>query len=112
QEACRYYNQVLRAAGWLRVPEANFEDVNPFLYYLRVPDGRRDEFRTKLEGFGIETGVHWHPAHRLTRFAECRRGPLDVTERAADELVSLPLHADMDCGVLDRVCEAVLSVPL
>jgi dTDP-4-amino-4,6-dideoxygalactose transaminase len=112
QWACRQYNEQLAEADWLDLPDTDFADVNPFLYYVRVPGGRRDEFRAKLEGFGIETGVHWHPAHRLTQFSTCRQGPLTVTDRAADDLVSLPLHSDGDPETIDRVCEAILAFPL
>jgi dTDP-4-amino-4,6-dideoxygalactose transaminase len=112
QAACRQYNELLSGAPGLRVPDTDFADVNPFLYYLRVGSGRRDDFRSKLESFGIETGIHWHPAHRLSLFADCRQGALDVTDRVADEIVSLPLHSGMALDTVDRVCEAVLAFPI
>ena len=108
QAACRQYNETLAATGWLALPDSDFADVNPFLYYVRVAASLRGAFRAHLDGAGIETGIHWHPAHRLTQFAGCRRGPLAVTDRAADEIVSLPLHSGMSSGTVDRVCEAVL----
>lgn len=112
QAASRRYSEQLAGVPWLRLPDTDFADVNPFLYYVRVPDDRRDDFRSKLESYGVETGVHWHPNHRLTQFAACRRSSLAVTDRAADEIVSLPLHSGMDLELVDRVCEAVTAFPM
>jgi dTDP-4-amino-4,6-dideoxygalactose transaminase len=112
QAACRRYNEILGGAPGLRVPDTDFAEVNPFLYYVRVGSGRRDDLRSKLESLGVETGIHWFPAHRLTQFVDCRQGALDVTDRVADEIVSLPLHSGMCLDTVDRVCEAVLSFPI
>ena len=112
QAACQRYVDNLGDTPWLRVPDTSFGEVNPFLFYVRVGDGRREDFRSKLEAFGIETGVHWHPAHRLTQFADCRQGPLSVTDAVADEIVSLPLHSGMSLDTVDRVCDVALSFPV
>ncbi|HET9897521.1 MAG TPA: DegT/DnrJ/EryC1/StrS family aminotransferase [Streptosporangiaceae bacterium] len=79
------------------------------LYTVRVP--RRDSVRTELASRGIQTGVHYPvPCHLqppLRRFAD---GPLPVAERAATELLSLPLFPHMTDGQVDRVCDALSEV--
>jgi len=109
QAACRLYTARLGHLDGLAVPEGDVDGLNPFLYYVRVRDGRRQEFREHLAALGVETGIHWVPVHQLTLFAGCRRGPLDVVDRAGEEIVSLPLHSGMPEEVVERVCEAVLS---
>jgi dTDP-4-amino-4,6-dideoxygalactose transaminase len=78
------------------------------LYVVRVPD--RDAFRSRLEGRGVGTDVHYPRAvHEQPAFARFTRGPLPVTERAMREVVSLPLDPLLTDAEADRVIEAVLS---
>ena len=109
REACRAYNARLGQVDGVVVPASDFEDVTPFLYYVRVPGGRRDAFRAHLAERGVDTGIHWQPGHGFTLFRGCRRGDLSVTERVGREIVSLPLHSRMPAAVVDRVCDAVLE---
>lgn len=109
QAACRTYRDRLGDIDGLTIPGGDFGDVNPFLYYVRVGDGRRQALREHLAGMGVETGIHWVPIHRLTLFRDCRAGDLSVTNRAADEILSLPLHSDMPDSVVNQVCDAVVS---
>jgi len=107
RRACRYYNQHLGKISEIRVPLTDFEDITPFLYYIRVPSRRRDALRGDLQDHGIETGVHWQPAHWLTRFKNCRRGDLTTTDAVGTEIMSLPLHSNMSVETLDRVIDKV-----
>ena len=109
REACRTYNARLAGVPGITVPQTDFADVTPFLYYLRVEGDRRDAFRQHLADRGIDTGIHWQPGHWFKLFRDCRRGDLTVTERVGREIVSLPLHSKMAAATLDRVCEAVLA---
>jgi dTDP-4-amino-4,6-dideoxygalactose transaminase len=109
QAACERYRERLDGVEGITVPVADVSRLNPFLYYVRVAADRRDAFRGHLARLGIDTGIHWTPAHTMTLFQPCRRGPLPVTERAAAEVVSLPLHSAMPGSVVDRVCDAAAS---
>jgi len=109
QAACRTYRARLSDVDGLTVPGGELDDLNPFLYYVRVGADCREAFREHLAGQGVETGIHWVPIHRLSLFQGCRRGDLSVTERAADEIVSLPLHSAMPAHLVHQVCDAVES---
>ena len=67
--------------------------------------------RAELARRGIETGVHYPvPCHLqppLRRFAD---GPLPVAERAASELLSLPMFPHMGQTEVEYVCEALSDV--
>lgn len=107
--ACRYYNQNLRNIPGVTVPKADFVDITPFLYYIRVPGDKRDALRASLAAQGIDTGIHWQPGHWFTLLKDCRRGDLSVTDKAGHEVVSLPLHSMMTTDTLDRVIEGISS---
>ena len=109
QTACERYIERLGHLDGMSVPAADVSGLNPFLFYVRVPGGLRDAFRDHLSALGIDTGIHWTPAHTMSLFQPCRRGDLPVTERVAAEVVSLPLHSGMPPGLVDRACDAAAS---
>jgi dTDP-4-amino-4,6-dideoxygalactose transaminase len=109
QAACRAYTERLAGIDGLRVPSGDVDGLNPFLYYVRVADGRRQAFREHLVARGVETGIHWLPVHQTTLYGGCRRGDLSVTDAAAEEIVSLPLHSGMAIETVERVCDVARS---
>lgn len=92
---CRRYNEQLQDIGELIIPKTNFEDITPFLYYIRVHADKRDALREYLKQQGVDTGIHWQPGHWFTLLKSCRKGDLCVTDRIGREIVSLPLHSQM-----------------
>ncbi|MBV9218468.1 MAG: DegT/DnrJ/EryC1/StrS family aminotransferase [Methylobacteriaceae bacterium] len=107
--SCRYYNRYLGGVSEIIVPKTDFADVTPFLYYVRVPAGRRQQLREFLAAKGIDTGIRWQPGHWFSLLKDCRRADLPVTERIGHEIVSLPLHSSMPIDVLDRVIDGMIS---
>jgi dTDP-4-amino-4,6-dideoxygalactose transaminase len=109
REACRYYNARLGGVEQIRVPDTDFAEVTPFLYYIRVAPEEREALRAHLRERGVDTGIHWQPGHWFTLFKECRQGDLTVTNRVGHEILSLPLHSGMGHETLERVAEGVRS---
>jgi len=105
--ACRHYNTVLADVEGVITPQTNFDDVAPFLYYIRVLDGHRDALIDALKAAGVDTGIHWIPGHRFTFMQNARRGDLSVTNRVGSEILTLPLHSFMDLETVDQVANAV-----
>jgi dTDP-4-amino-4,6-dideoxygalactose transaminase len=109
RSTCREYNKRLGGIPGLIVPDSDFADVTPFLYFVRVTGGRRDAFRDFLRERGVDTGIHWQPGHWFSLLKPFRRGDLSVTEKIGREIVSLPLHSLMPAETVDKVCETVRS---
>lgn len=109
REAARYYNQRLQDVSGITVPDTDFHDIAPFMYFIRVLDQRRDSLRSHLRERGVDSGIHWKPGHWFTLFKNCRRGDLSVTDQVGAEILSLPLHSRMTTGTLDRVIDGVRS---
>jgi dTDP-4-amino-4,6-dideoxygalactose transaminase len=109
RDSCIYYNDGLRDVPDVIVPKTDFNDVTPFLYYIRVPAGRRQALRESLKGKGIDTGIHWQPGHAFSLFKGYRRGDLSVTDRIGNEILSLPLHSSMAREDSNRVIDAITS---
>jgi dTDP-4-amino-4,6-dideoxygalactose transaminase len=107
RRACRLYSKLLDGLPGLGLPASDFADVAPFIYYVRVLGGRRQGLIDALGQRGVDTGIHWMPGHRFSLFSACRRGPLAVTERVGDEILTLPLHSFMDDATVELVAAAV-----
>lgn len=87
------------------------------LYVVRVP--QREAVQMRLADAGIETGIHYPiPLHRTAAYADAgfAAGDLAVTERAAAQILSLPmfptLGTDDQRYVIERLLEFVAATPL
>ena len=78
-------------------------------YTVRVPEDR-DGFAQALQAeHGVGTGVYYPtPVHRLPSYDLSLELP--VTERAAAEVLSLPVHPALSSDDVDRIVEAVNAV--
>ncbi|MGZ4591637.1 MAG: DegT/DnrJ/EryC1/StrS family aminotransferase [Actinomycetes bacterium] len=78
-------------------------------YTIRVPEDRDAVAKALAEEHGVGTGVYYPiPNHRLPSF----KLELDLpqTEKAAAEVLSLPVHPALDQGDLERIVDAVNTV--
>ena len=78
------------------------------LYVVRVP--RRDEVLARLQAEGIGAGIHYPtPLHLHGALKELGYGPGDfpMAEKAAGEILSLPLHPHLTADQQERVADAL-----
>jgi len=79
-------------------------------YTVRLKPGRRDRVAAALKTEGIPTAIyyskplHRQPAYRHFPIAD---GGVPVSDRLADEVLSLPMHAYLEPPVQDRIIDAV-----
>ena len=111
QRVCRAYNEAFRKKPGLKIPQTDFSDVSPFIYSLRVLDGRRDALIAHLQKLAVDVGIHFIPVHKHTYFAQCRRSDMTVTDKVAAEVLTLPLHSNMKPEFVERVIAGVTSFP-
>ena len=79
-------------------------------YTLRLAPGKREEFARALQAEGIPTAIYYaKPLHRQTAYRgfPVAAAGLAVSERLADEVISLPMHAYLDEPTQDRIVDAV-----
>ena len=83
-------------------------EPNWHLYVVRVKD--RDSLRAHLSEKGIATGIHYpipvhlQPAYQSMDFAA---QSFPVTEEYANEIVSLPMYAELTPDAIEYVCDAI-----
>lgn len=78
-------------------------------YTIRVVDDRDGFAKALREEYGIGNGVYYPiPNHRLPSLAKFAPGlELPETERAARQVISLPVHPSLTRRHLDRIVKAV-----
>ena len=109
QKTCNYYYKNLSSLDWLDAPYADFSSITPFLYYVRVKNGKRTELRNHMYKYGVDTGIHWQAGHKFSYFSNCRHGDLSVTELIVDEILSIPLHSNMKNSDAECVVQSMES---
>lgn len=109
REVCQAYSEAFKHIDGLRVPDTDFSNVSPFIYSLRVLDGRRSALVAHLQKRDIEVGIHFVPVHKHTYFKGSRCSDMAVTNRVVEQVLTLPLHSNMDRRLAGRVIEGVRS---
>jgi dTDP-4-amino-4,6-dideoxygalactose transaminase len=119
--------QLRHAGGWIDARRGNAARLTELLsgvetplqlpgakhiyqqYTVRVPDGRRDSLQHALRAAEIESAVyyplclHQQPLYQQRGIG----GGFPVAERAATEVLSLPVHAALTASDVERVAAAV-----
>ncbi len=106
----RHYNSVLEDAGVITpaIPDGGRHVF--YCYVVRVGGGKREALRAFLADRGIGTGVHYPvPIHlqEAAAFLGYRKGDLPVTERLSEEVLSLPMYAELTDTQIETVAGAV-----
>lgn len=109
REIAATYHEALADLEKLRLPLTLEGNVHAWhLYVVRVPD--RDGVLAALHDRGIGAGIHYpYPLHLTAAFADLPwgEGAFPVAERAASEIVSLPMYPHLQDEQLQRVVHAV-----
>lgn len=109
QKVCQHYNSAFKNIEGVKTPQSDFKNISPFIYVLRVLDGKRKALIEHLKTKSIETGIHWTPVHKFSFFANSRCGDLTITNKISNEILTLPLHSNMKEEYVNRVIEGVQS---
>jgi dTDP-4-amino-4,6-dideoxygalactose transaminase len=107
--AHRYHELLKEAKDAIAIPvEAPWTKGVYHLYVVRVQD--REALQTHLAEAGIGSGIHYPiPLHLQKAYQHLgyKKGDYPVTERIAEEIVSLPMFPQLTRGQLDQVANRV-----
>jgi dTDP-4-amino-4,6-dideoxygalactose transaminase len=79
-------------------------------YTIRLKPGVRDGLGAALKAEGIPTAIYYpKPLHRQTAYRQfpMADGGLPVSDRLAEEVISLPMHPYLEQPTQDRIIDAV-----
>jgi dTDP-4-amino-4,6-dideoxygalactose transaminase len=107
------YDRLFAGTG-VRTPDAMPYSRHVYhVYAIRAK--HRKSWQDALQNQGIHTGIHYPiPAHLLPAFADlgCAAGQFPHSELAADEVLSLPMFAELTQQQCEAVADAVTSLAL
>ena len=108
-KVAKRYSEGLRDVATVPVVPEGYESVWA-QYTIRLAPGKRDGLARALAAEGIPTAIYYaKPLHRQTAYRHfpVAEAGLPVSDRLAEEVISLPMHAYLDEVTQDRIIEAV-----
>jgi dTDP-4-amino-4,6-dideoxygalactose transaminase len=107
--AAARYGELLAGVEQVRAPVTLEGNEHVWhLYVVRVPE--RDDVLERLNADGIGAGIHYpRPIHLQGAFADLghREGDFPEAERAASEILSLPMYPGISADQQEQVVEAL-----
>ncbi len=100
------YTELIAATAGARVKTLSLRADRTSVYaQYTVLVSNRESVQRSLQAAGIPTAVHYPvPIHRQPAYAHLHNGAaLPVSEALAEQVLSLPMHADMEAATQDRI---------
>ena len=111
RRAAAEYNRLFAGSGVRTPVEAPYARHVYHVYAIRSK--QRDAWQSALQAQGIATGIHYPtPVHMLPAFADLGypAGRFPHSERAANEVLSLPMYPELSNDQCETVSEAVKAL--
>ncbi len=111
QDIAKRYNERLKDASHIILPQI-VPDHTFSLYIIKVKKNR-DSFARELLEKGIETGLHYIPLHLLSYYKSkysLRVNDYPVALRNFQQVLSIPIYADMSDSDVEYVCDTILEI--
>jgi dTDP-4-amino-4,6-dideoxygalactose transaminase len=105
QRCAARYRQELADVSEIQFLDLCYENIVPHIFPVRITGNHRDALMDRLRAANIECGLHYQPNHLLGYFETDYRLP--TAEMLADELLSLPLHAELSEAEQERVVHQI-----
>ncbi|GAA4303966.1 DegT/DnrJ/EryC1/StrS family aminotransferase [Compostibacter hankyongensis] len=113
RNAAAYYDKAFSSCDDIIIPYRAGNTLHVFHQYtIRVPADKRDSLRDYLATQGIPAMIYYPvPAHKQQMFAAFKAGKftLPVTDFLAGEVLSLPMHTELDEAQLKYITDHVLQ---
>lgn len=104
----KHYRANLEKINGVRLFETDLENITPHIMVIRVLGGKRDLVREKLAEIDIPTGIHYKPNHLLSFYRNNQLLPM--SEQLYQELLTLPLHPDLEKMDVDYICDKLKTI--
>lgn len=108
-----YYDRVLGANPKITVPYRDAKSKHVFHQYtVQLAGVNRDELQAFLAEQGIPSMIYYpQPAHKQPMFASFNLGDLQlpVTEELTKNVISFPIHTEMEEEQQAFICEQILN---
>lgn len=112
-EVANYYDNHLNGINDLVIPKRQNNSTHVFHQYtLKVKGGKRDLLMKHLSDAGIPSMIYYPlPLYKQEAFRHYVQNDfsLSITEQLCNEVLSLPMHTEMDSEVAKFICQTIKS---
>jgi len=100
------YDELLKDSHVVTPVEADYAKHVYYLYVIRSK--KRDKLQDYLKNKGISTQIHYPiPIHKQKVFQQYNDQNLPVTEKIANEILSLPMFPELEESQISQICSAI-----
>ena len=108
-----YYDEAFSAIQELEAPARQHNSTHVFHQYtMKVKNGKRNELQKYLLELGIPSMIYYPlPLYKQEAFQQFVSADfrLETTEQLCDEVLSLPIHTEMNLDDMNYICTSVQS---
>ena len=112
QSVANQYNEQLKNKGFHTIQPLEGSSPVYHLYVVQVLN--RDEVISHMKNVGISVGIHYPVTMNmqpcLQKFGYFIKGKFPMSEKIADQLVSLPIYPELTKEAINEICRQFLSV--
>lgn len=112
QKAADTYDEAFKNHPKLLTPFRAPNSTHVFHQYTLTVDGDRDKLRALLQEKGIPSMIYYPiPLHMQEAYKQYgyKAGDLPITERLCNQVISLPMHTELDNQQLNYIIETFLG---
>lgn len=113
QQSANFYDNALANVRDIIIPYRSPRSSHTFHQYtIKVKGGKRNELKTYLHGKGIPTMVYYPmPVHlqKAYQYLNYKQRDFPVAESLCHEVLSLPMHTELDKEQLSYIAENILN---
>ncbi|NLK66276.1 MAG: DegT/DnrJ/EryC1/StrS aminotransferase family protein [Campylobacteraceae bacterium] len=111
KEIAKIYDKELADCPHVTIPAKNKDHI--YTQYIVKIDRNRDNFAKKLKELGVSVSLHYIPLHLLTYYKQkydFKVNDFPVALKTYQQVLSLPIYADLSDEEVYYVCEKVKQV--
>ena len=110
-QVANFYDLSLKDNSQIEIPYRQHNSTHVFHQYtLKVKNGLRDDLKAFLQQKGIPSMIYYpKPLHHQKAYSSISRtvGDLAVSEKLCQEVLSLPIHTEMNASQLNYIVENI-----
>ena len=100
---CKFYDEKFKNHKFIKFFKRDYSQEVPHIYVIKIPRLKnRELFRKKLSQKGIQTGIHYYPNYKYTKYKAPKK-LFPNTEIVYKKLLTLPLHPDITTSDINYV---------
>jgi UDP-2-acetamido-2-deoxy-ribo-hexuluronate aminotransferase len=108
-----FYDAAFLDVDELEIPERRLNSTHVFHQYtLKVKNGKRNELQKYLSDKGIPSMIYYPlPLYKQEAFQQFVSSDfvLPISEKLCDQVLSLPIHTEMNSDHMNYICDSVKS---